>query len=198
MIRFGRETEKYGELSNFWLHTTPLQWNGKSYKTAEHLYQSLKYLYDGASQTTTSYAEIIRNAKTPYQAKLFANKCKHSRYSWQDEIVRIVKENDDAIRDPDWETNCHDAMKQALTLKFNQDLHCRNVLLSTSGSSLVEHSATDAFWADGGDGRGQNYLGRYLVETREKLLLVDQSTEKPIHPLFRKESNSKRSKLEST
>jgi predicted NAD-dependent protein-ADP-ribosyltransferase YbiA (DUF1768 family) len=43
------------------------------------------------------------------------------------------------------------------------------VLLGTEDAMLVEHTANDNFWADGGDGGGQNWLGRILMEVREEL-----------------------------
>lgn len=60
-------------------------------------------------------------------------------------------------------------MELVLRLKFDQDPHCRQVLLSTRGHELVEHSRTDRFWADGGDGSGENWLGRLFVRVRDGL-----------------------------
>ena len=35
--------------------------------------------------------------------------------------------------------------------------------------SIIEHTAQDDFWGDGGDGRGENWLGRLLMSLRDNL-----------------------------
>jgi len=41
--------------------------------------------------------------------------------------------------------------------------------LGTGDAELVEHSHNDRYWADGGDGSGQNRLGQLLMELRAQL-----------------------------
>ena len=53
--------------------------------------------------------------------------------------------------------------------KFDQHPTLRELLLDTKEAMIVEHTANDKFWADGGDGSGANMLGKILAETREKL-----------------------------
>ena len=60
-------------------------------------------------------------------------------------------------------------MRQAVMAKFTQDDELKKTLLATGDSKLVEHTANDSYWGDGGDGTGKNMLGRILMETREKL-----------------------------
>ncbi len=36
-------------------------------------------------------------------------------------------------------------------------------------SEHTEHTESDDYWGDGGDGRGRNRLGRILMEVREAL-----------------------------
>ncbi len=36
-------------------------------------------------------------------------------------------------------------------------------------AELVEHTANDAYWGDGGDGNGKNRLGSLLMKVREEL-----------------------------
>ena len=45
----------------------------------------------------------------------------------------------------------------------------RAALLDTGSLILVEHTANDRYWGDGGNGTGQNRLGRLLMELREQL-----------------------------
>lgn len=170
MIKFDREFNKFGELSNFWRHAQPLVYQGETYATAEHLYQSRKYIYTGASAASLEFASVIRLASTPFKAKLLAQGKCLSRFAWQIELGKVIREFQarGAAADPDWESKKITIMQEVITLKFDQDPHCRAVLLSTTGQ-LVESSPTDNFWADGGNGKGQNQLGLLLTELREKL-----------------------------
>jgi predicted NAD-dependent protein-ADP-ribosyltransferase YbiA (DUF1768 family) len=43
------------------------------------------------------------------------------------------------------------------------------MLLSTGHETIVEHTANDDYWGDGGDGSGRNRLGLLLMELREIL-----------------------------
>ena len=42
-------------------------------------------------------------------------------------------------------------------------------LLGTGDARIVEHTANDAYWGDGGDGSGKNMLGLILMRVREAL-----------------------------
>ena len=44
-----------------------------------------------------------------------------------------------------------------------------SLLLSTGDATLVEHTRNDSYWADGGDGTGNNGLGELLTELRAQL-----------------------------
>ena len=67
---------------------------------------------------------------------------------------------------PDWEVVKLDVMREALRAKFIQHRDLQEKLLSTGDRQLVEHTARDRFWGDGGDGSGKNMLGRLLMELR--------------------------------
>jgi predicted NAD-dependent protein-ADP-ribosyltransferase YbiA (DUF1768 family) len=41
--------------------------------------------------------------------------------------------------------------------------------METGDATLIEHTANDSYWADGGDGSGKNMLGIILMEVRNKL-----------------------------
>lgn len=171
-LKFDREINPLGELSNFWPHSTPLIYQGKAYRTAEHLYQSRKYQYNNCSEASREYAEVIRTASTPFKAKLLAQQKCLDRFAWQVALGKIVLDFRvrGALQDPNWDEKKLEIMQEIVQLKFNQDRHCREVLLGTSGSDLVESSRTDKYWADGGDGNGENHLGRLLTKLRDTLL----------------------------
>lgn len=59
-------------------------------------------------------------------------------------------------------------MRKALVAKFTQHPELKTLLLSTGTAKLIEHTANDDYWGDGGDGTGQNMLGRLLMEMRER------------------------------
>ena len=65
-------------------------------------------------------------------------------------------------------------MMIALRAKFDQYPELKQLLLSTAGSVLVEHTDNDNYWGDAGDGSGLNRLGDLLVELREYYLNNDQ------------------------
>ena len=58
----------------------------------------------------------------------------------------------------------------ALRAKFDQYPELKQLLLSTAGTNLVEHTENDNYWGDGGDGSGLKRLGDLLVELRETYL----------------------------
>ncbi len=60
-------------------------------------------------------------------------------------------------------------MLDALRAKFTQHEDLRELLLSTGNAQLVEHTASDRYWADGGDGSGKNMLGVLLMRLRDEL-----------------------------
>jgi N-glycosidase YbiA len=43
---------------------------------------------------------------------------------------------------------------------------------------LVEHTARDSYWADGGNGQGKNRLGVLLMRLRDELSTKAEDTEK--------------------
>ena len=65
-------------------------------------------------------------------------------------------------------------MMIALRAKFDQYPELKQLLLSTAGNGLVEHTENDNYWGDAGDGSGLNRLGDLLVELREYYLNNDQ------------------------
>ena len=62
-----------------------------------------------------------------------------------------------------------DIMLKALRAKFTQNDHLKDLLLGTKQRELVEHTSNDTYWGDGGDGSGQNKLGKLLMQVRTEL-----------------------------
>lgn len=170
-IQFYSATDAYGELSNYYVLSAPLVYKKKTYASSEHLYHALKFLGPGASSESLAYAEVIRNAKTPNMAKVLAKQRVGGGYAWREALNPAIEAAlAQGVRPrADWDKVKLDRMCLVLVLKFKQNEHCREVLLSTGDKRLVEHSSNDKFWADGGDGSGENHLGKLLVQVRRRL-----------------------------
>lgn len=139
-IKFYRTRDEYGAFSNFAKY--PLEINGKTYATSEHLYQSLKF-------TDPEAQEIIRTASSAKMAAHLGRGLPGMRADWNE--VRA------------------DVMYEVLKHKYAQHEELKQLLLSTGDAEIVEHSINDSYWADGGDGTGQNMLGVLLMRLRDEL-----------------------------
>jgi N-glycosidase YbiA len=147
VIHFYSVTDEYGEFSNF--APFPITVDGLRYPTSEHFFQAQKMV-------EAKDREAIRKAKTPSEAASMGRDRK-----------RTLRR--------DWESVKVSVMRRALDAKFRQHPVLRDLLLSTNDALLVEHTENDAYWGDGGDGRGQNKLGTLLMELRELLRAEETS-----------------------
>ena len=143
MIHFWQTKGKYGCFSNFSAH--PVDLDGQRWPTVEHYFQAMKFPDDPNRQ------ERIRLASTPLEAK---------RIAWEDS--RGMREDWDSVRDS--------IMERALRQKFRQHKEIAGVLKGTGVEQLVEHTRYDAYWGDGGDGTGENRLGKLLMRVRKDLI----------------------------
>jgi ribA/ribD-fused uncharacterized protein len=141
VIHFYGTKDEYGCFSNFARY--PIFLRGKRWPTSEHYFQAQKF-------AGTEHEEEVRLAKTAKQAA---------------ELGRSRKL---PLR-PDWEEVKDGIMREAVLAKFAQHLEIRQILLSTGEATLVEHTAKDAYWGDGGDGSGKNRLGEILMSVRDQL-----------------------------
>lgn len=137
-VYFYRVNEPYGVFSNF--HSTGFDVDGIWCPTAEHYFQVQKF-HDAKLK------EKIRSLSSPMEA------------------AKAGRNRDYPLRD-DWELIKDDIMRFAILEKFSQNIDARRLLLSTGNAELIEHTKNDRYWADGGDGTGNNMLGKILMETR--------------------------------
>ncbi len=134
--------DEYGCFSNFAPY--PILLRGRTWPTSEHYFQAQKF-------AGTEHEEAIRLARSPMMA------------------ARMGRARSRPLR-PYWE-NVKDAiMREAVRAKFTQHAELRSVLLSTGEAVLIEHTRRDHYWGNGGDGSGQNWLGRILMEVRSELM----------------------------
>ncbi|MEL6897360.1 MAG: NADAR family protein [Planctomycetota bacterium] len=140
-IKFYRSSDAYGEFSNFAVY--PIHIGDRVWPSTEHYYQAMK-LTDILEQ------EEIRAAYSPKQAALMGRAAERT------------------VRD-DWESTKVNVMRDALMAKFTQHEELSALLRGTGDAQIIETSASDDYWGDGGDGKGKNMLGRVLMEVRAKL-----------------------------
>jgi len=132
-------------LSNF--APAPVTLEGVEYPTVEHAYQAAKTLDPGERQ-------MIRLASTPDLAKKMSRKL---------------------TRRPDWPEVKVEIMRELVWQKFQGHPDLRVLLLATGDAELVEGNTWhDNFWGNCrcpkcADSQGQNWLGRLLMEVRERL-----------------------------
>jgi len=140
-LNFYEANKAYGCLSNFSKH--PITIGGRTWATSEHFFQAAKF-------TEPSDIEAIHGAQTPFVA------------------ARLGRERGRSLR-LDWNDVRNNLMLVALRAKFTQHTKLSSILASTNGTRLVEHTANDRYWGDGGDGSGANMLGKLLEQVRSEL-----------------------------
>lgn len=140
-INFYSVTAEFGEFSNF--AAFPIRLRGKTWPTSEHYFQAQKF-------EDEEHREAIRKANSPMIA------------------ARMGRSRKLPLR-REWESVKDSVMREAVLAKFTQHDELRALLLSTGDAVLVEHTANDSYWGDGGDGSGKNRLGRIMMEIRESL-----------------------------
>lgn len=94
----------------------------------------------------------------------------------QQDFGRAIKNFDQKV----WDSQKYGIVKRGNLHRFTQSVPCRELLLSTKGTLLVEASPVDSVWGvklsadnpliqDPKNWRGQNLLGKALTEVREIL-----------------------------
>jgi ribA/ribD-fused uncharacterized protein len=148
VIHFYRVSGEYGCFSNFSPHSITLK--GTRWPTSEHYFQAQKF-------AGTPDEEEVRRAKSPMIA------------------ARMGRSRKRPLR-KDWESAKDAIMHEAVLAKFTQHDDLRKMLVGTGDAEIVEHTANDRYWGDGGDGRGRNMLGKILMRVREELRSAGRSS----------------------
>ncbi|MEX0598268.1 MAG: NADAR family protein, partial [Candidatus Paceibacterota bacterium] len=166
-IKFYEKKNPYYEFSNYSEYSVTIE--GKSYKTTEHYYQAKKFLYEGANCSNYEYAELIRSQKTPNMARILGTQETKQNFAWVKPLrIKIDEYNGKVIPDPDWDLHKVDVMRVALKHKFEQHPRLARILNETGDKEIIEDSPRDYFWGIGRLGNGQNWLGKLLMELRNK------------------------------
>lgn len=137
-------TGPFTPFDNFSAHTVTI-W-GKCFNTAEHAFQWKKF-----SETEPSIADAIFKAGSPWQVKKISRTSENRLQDWNKLKVQF--------------------MQEIIAAKVLQHEDVKNMLLATRGKRIIENSPTDSFWGVGLDGKGQNMMGKILMEIRDIYLL---------------------------
>lgn len=150
-IRFYRSTDKpFGIFSN--LYRRPIVFEGETFATAEHAYQSAK------SRKPEVRAWLLA-ALSPSLVAMAA----HGLYPW--DVA------------PGWSKNRYVRMQAVVWAKFTQHEDLAGILLGTGDARIIESSnvnnEVNRRWGEvlirGKSWVGENWLGKILQETRDRL-----------------------------
>ena len=132
-------------LSNFF--TSPFEFEGIIYATSEHAFQAAK-------TEDKEERKAIAALRTPGQAKRAGRKVK-LREAWN--VIRVS------------------VMRQVVRVKFTQHPDLAKKLLATGDAELIEgNNWNDTFWGRC-RGRGENWLGKVLMELRAELATAEKA-----------------------
>jgi ribA/ribD-fused uncharacterized protein len=140
---------RYHFLSNFYL--CKVEHQGIVYPSVEHFYVAMKsndeQLVDGKYYTTGDLREFVSTIPTATEVKRFGRKLKLRK---------------------DWDTKKIEVMNFGVREKFKNEL-LKKLLLETGKEELIEGNWwNDKFWGVC-DGKGENHLGKILMEVRREL-----------------------------
>ena len=153
-IRFYNSHEPFYEFSNFW-PCQGLMIDGKRYPTTEHYFQAQKFV---------GYPDLVEKCRKLPTARQCFNMVRDRRY------LPFVRR--------DWHRGQppvkNQVMAKAVAQKFKQDRKLIEMLLGTGSRTIIEHTAKDDYWGDGGVsdwrmGMQGNHLGRILMDFRAHL-----------------------------
>jgi ribA/ribD-fused uncharacterized protein len=140
---------RYSFLSNF--YTCSIEHQGIKYPSVEHFYVAMKsndeQLIDGKYYTTGDFREFVATIESAGKVKRLGSK------------IKLRK---------DWDVKKLEFMNFAIREKFKNEL-LKKQLLETGREELIEVNYwKDFFWGIC-DGKGQNHLGKILMEVRKEL-----------------------------
>ena len=141
MIRFNSKIAEFKWLSNMFQCDVPGS-GGRVWGSSEHLFQACK-TKDAQEQSW------IHAARSPFEAK---------------------KRGRGVTLRSDWPSKKLDFMRLVARQKFANNEWLKEKLLATGDEELVEYAPWgDTYWGVGRNGRGNNHMGKILMELRDQL-----------------------------
>ena len=146
-------------LSNFW--PSDIIINEKTYPTVEHYFQSQKFVgTDFADIFTRESEEFIGG--DPSKAKSAGSK--RGTYAKQ------LRPKSVSLDTKEWEEREDDVMMKALKAKFTQHPDLAKKLKATGDAKLSHFErGRKSYWGESKIGKGENRLGKMLMEIRENM-----------------------------
>lgn len=168
------DLDNHAVLSNFWVHRVNFRDGGglmigdKIFPSAEHLYQSLKYIFEGCPDVNYDYAEVIMNQITPRRAQILGDQITAGVLDW-DGSGKLIAEYraKGLVCDPNWLDKRISLMEFVSDMKYDQDAYFRRVLMGTGSKRLFARSYGE-FWGLNDRGEGKNALGEMLEKLRAR------------------------------
>ncbi len=179
-IKFYAKKTSYYEFSNYYSPKGGIIIDGKSYPTSEHYFQSQKFIYPKAPETTLEYADIVASVNTPNKSRILALQKIGGGYKWRTALNPIIQQSlDDGVKiDKEWDDRRNNVMRRAVYAKFSQNPTLKKLLIDTFPAKIIEDSPRDYYWGIGNSDTGKNMLGRILEEVRY-ILLVNSRIHNP-------------------
>ncbi len=133
-IKFLSKIKKWKDFSN--LAPYPIKLDDTLWKSSEHYYQFKKF-----EKTDPKFAQKIKNAPTPKDAKKLSMENNNFPANWNDVKVEVLK--------------------VAVRKKFESYHQLKKLLLSTGNEELIEANHDDYFWGEGEDGSGKTLWAKF-------------------------------------
>lgn len=140
-VEFYKEFGDLGYLANYSNHG--FYKNGVYYKTVEHYYQSEKF-------SDCNLKKKIISCNTPKEAS-------------------TIGRDRNNIRVEDFTSLKIDVMREGIYLKFSQNNDIRTKLIETGSRLIREMSVKESFWGVGPTKRGDNFIGKILMDVRSQV-----------------------------
>ena len=141
IIKFYKINEPFGCFSNF--SKFPIDVNGNLWRTSEHFFQAQKSL-------DMDYRMAVLNTKTAH------------------DVVKLGR-GDSLNKRQDWYEIRDNVMRFIVWKKIQQHPTILEILMSTDNKTIIERADYDDYWGDGMDGKGENMLGKILMEIRDEI-----------------------------
>lgn len=161
------------------------EYNGITWLDSEVPFQYYRWHRDVPGETADvraarlEFAEHIRTALTPAKCYFLQSFVKYrksdgSAYSsapfpgFKPYADLVMAAYNRGVRRPNFDGNAdYQLMLELNEAKYLQNTNLMAQLKATGTSTVVEHTARDRRWGDGGDGSGTNWLGQVLMHVRD-------------------------------
>ncbi|MBK9204548.1 MAG: NADAR family protein [Candidatus Obscuribacter sp.] len=170
-IYFYKQSEvPYGVFSNFPFFKIVI--DGEEWNSSEIYFQAKKFegteheAFLKAAETSKEAAQLGRDRSRPLRADWNAS-MDFSKLHNSSEAYYLSSLWNKYVGRPMLVKDYY--MLIAVLAKFTQHPELGTLLIDTGKALIVEHTEKDNYWADGGDGTGENILGRILMIAREVL-----------------------------